>query len=97
MEVIDFVPDAPAALRRVRLSLPRGIGTRSSTNTSSGEVGIDDALVKLSSQEEIIDMNNGCICCTGERSVVVLFEPRPVSDASFHSCTASAYCFRHSP
>ncbi|DBA77020.1 TPA: hypothetical protein ACH3X1_009609 [Trebouxia sp. C0004] len=29
-----------------------------------GEVGIDDALVKLSSQEEIIEMNNGCICCT---------------------------------
>lgn len=32
----------------------------------SGEIGIDDALVKLSSQEEIIEMNNGCICCTGK-------------------------------
>jgi G3E family GTPase len=28
-----------------------------------GEVGIDDALV-LSSEEEIFEMNNGCICCT---------------------------------
>lgn len=34
----------------------------------AGEVGIDDALVKLSSREEIIEMNNGCICCTGELS-----------------------------
>ena len=31
----------------------------------SGEVGIDDALV-LQSKEEVIEMNNGCICCTGE-------------------------------
>src|SRR5215207_8827941 len=28
-----------------------------------GEVGIDDALV-LESDEEIFEMNNGCICCT---------------------------------
>jgi len=28
-----------------------------------GEVGIDDALV-LASDEEIFEMNNGCICCT---------------------------------
>ena len=28
-----------------------------------GEVGIDDALV-LESEEEIFEMNNGCICCT---------------------------------
>ena len=29
-----------------------------------GEVGVDDALV-LESKEEIVEMNNGCICCTG--------------------------------
>jgi len=32
-----------------------------------GEVGIDDALVKggtLADEENIIEMNNGCICCT---------------------------------
>ncbi|WP_433555563.1 CobW family GTP-binding protein [Pseudonocardia xinjiangensis] len=28
-----------------------------------GEVGIDDALV-LNSEEEVFEMNNGCICCT---------------------------------
>ncbi|KAL6750486.1 CobW/HypB/UreG, nucleotide-binding domain-containing protein [Haematococcus lacustris] len=28
-----------------------------------GEVGIDDALV-MESREEILEMNNGCICCT---------------------------------
>merc|ERR1712060_352575 len=32
-----------------------------------GEVGIDDSLVKagsLASEENIVEMNNGCICCT---------------------------------
>ena len=29
-----------------------------------GEVGIDDALV-LDTREEIFEMNNGCVCCTG--------------------------------
>lgn len=31
-----------------------------------GEVGVDDALVnrKLLSEEDIVEMNNGCICCT---------------------------------
>merc|ERR1711912_129896 len=32
-----------------------------------GEVGIDDALVKggsLAEEENIVEMNNGCICCT---------------------------------
>lgn len=28
-----------------------------------GEVGVDDALV-LTSEEEVFEMNNGCICCT---------------------------------
>lgn len=28
-----------------------------------GEVGIDDSLV-ITSEEEIFEMNNGCICCT---------------------------------
>jgi G3E family GTPase len=32
---------------------------------AAGEVGIDDALV-LQAQEEIFEMNNGCVCCSGE-------------------------------
>src|ERR1700749_4411209 len=28
-----------------------------------GEVGVDDALV-LDAEEEVFEMNNGCICCT---------------------------------
>eukprot|EP00983_Pelagomonas_calceolata_P085694 1156610-Pelagomonas_calceolata.AAC.8 len=32
-----------------------------------GEVGIDEGLV-LESKEEILEMNNGCVCCTGEYS-----------------------------
>ena len=30
-----------------------------------GEVGIDDALV-METKEEIFEMNNGCVCCTGK-------------------------------
>ena len=33
-----------------------------------GEVGIDDALV-METKEEIFEMNNGCICCTGQGHV----------------------------
>ena len=31
-----------------------------------GEVGVDDALVKsrFQAEEDIFEMNNGCICCT---------------------------------
>jgi len=28
-----------------------------------GEVGVDDALI-IDAEEEIFEMNNGCICCT---------------------------------
>ena len=35
-----------------------------------GEVGIDDALV-LQSDEEIIEMMNGCICCTVRQDLIV--------------------------
>uniref|UniRef100_A0A383W749 Uncharacterized protein n=1 Tax=Tetradesmus obliquus TaxID=3088 RepID=A0A383W749_TETOB len=41
-----------------------------------GEVGIDDALV-MQAQEEIFEMNNGCVCCTG------LADPAPVLQTFF--------------
>jgi G3E family GTPase len=41
-----------------------------------GEVGIDDALLrkntKMQSEEEIIEMMNGCICCTVRQDLVVV-------------------------
>ena len=38
-----------------------------------GEVGVDDAILKRKSDEDIIEMNNGCICCTvrGDLSRIV--------------------------
>ena len=43
-----------------------------------GEVGIDDALLKkntkLQSEEEIIEMMNGCICCTVRQDLVVVLK-----------------------
>jgi len=39
---------------------------RSGWPAQFGEIGIDDALVKqkFDTEEEIFEMNNGCICCT---------------------------------
>lgn len=37
---------------------------------TAGEVGIDDALV-METKEEIFEMNNGCICCTGPAAVAL--------------------------
>lgn len=38
-----------------------------------GEIGIDDALV-LDSDEEIFEMNNGCICCTVRGDLIRILE-----------------------
>jgi G3E family GTPase len=38
-----------------------------------GEVGIDDALV-LNSDEEVFEMNNGCICCTVRGDLIRILE-----------------------
>ena len=41
-----------------------------------GEVGIDDALLakntKMQADEEIIEMMNGCICCTVRQDLIVI-------------------------
>merc|ERR1719240_20189 len=43
-----------------------------------GEVGIDDKLLakntKMQSEEEIIEMMNGCLCCTVRQDLVVVLE-----------------------
>ena len=43
-----------------------------------GEVGIDDELLKkntrMQAEEEIIEMMNGCICCTVRQDLVVVLE-----------------------
>lgn len=36
-----------------------------------GEVGIDDGLV-FNTDEEVVEMMNGCICCTGTNLMFVL-------------------------
>ena len=38
-----------------------------------GEVGVDDALV-LETEEEVFEMNNGCICCTVRGDLLRIFE-----------------------
>lgn len=35
-----------------------------------GEVGVDDGLVKMESKEAVIEMMNGCICCTVREDLV---------------------------
>merc|ERR550514_786353 len=43
-----------------------------------GEVGIDDALLskntKMQAEEEIIEMMNGCICCTVRQDLIVVLQ-----------------------
>ena len=39
---------------------------------TAGEVGVDDALVNLQAEEQVFEMNNGCICCTGA-SIALFF------------------------
>eukprot|EP00501_MAST-03F_sp_TOSAG23-6_P000350 GSMAST32.ASY1.ANO1.357.1 assembled CDS len=57
-----------------------------------GEVGVDDALVrkKYDSEEEIFEMNNGCICCTRKTKLDALIiettglaDPAPVAQTFF--------------
>merc|ERR1719476_1197941 len=38
-----------------------------------GEVGVDDAIV-LETEEEIFEMNNGCVCCTVRGDLIRILE-----------------------
>ena len=42
-----------------------------------GEVGVDDALV-LETEEEVFEMNNGCVCCTVRGDLLHLLQPSNV-------------------
>ena len=59
-----------------------------------GDVGIDDALfqknTKMQADEEIIEMMNGCICCTVRQDLIVVLKKlaRRIEAAS-SSSTAS--------
>ena len=43
-----------------------------------GEVGIDDALIakntRMQAEEEVIEMMNGCLCCTVRQDLVVVLK-----------------------
>lgn len=39
-----------------------------------GEVGVDDGLIKEESKEQIIEMLNGCICCTVREDLVTVLQ-----------------------
>ena len=57
----------------------------------AGDVGIDDGLV-LSSNEEVIEMMNGCLCCTGDR-LAYCRQPMKMIKKSCDSSSASAQGF----
>ncbi len=75
-----------------------------SCDAHAGEVGIDDALV-METKEEIFEMNNGCICCTGglvsirvphtsngtcQQSSLNSAQSEATSFASWGSCSSAA-------
>jgi len=37
-----------------------------------GEVGVDDALVNIETEEEVFEMNNGCVCCTVRGTLLLI-------------------------
>ncbi|PNH12128.1 COBW domain-containing protein 1 [Tetrabaena socialis] len=49
-----------------------------------GEVGVDDGLV-LNSQEEIFEMNNGCICCTVRGDLIKIMHKLQKRNPKIHS------------
>ena len=68
---------------------PRAVLTK--PRLARAEVGIDDSLLqdKFAANEEIFQMNNGCICCTvrGDlirilRELVKVSPPRPLTTSS---------------
>jgi len=50
---------------------------------SFGEIGVDQELV-INAEEEIFEMNNGCICCTVRGDLIrILGQPHDAGGTSF--------------
>lgn len=47
-----------------------------------GEVGVDDALV-IETEEEVFEMNNGCVCCTVRGDLLRILDKLAQSDTKF--------------
>ena len=63
-----------------------------------GDVGIDDALLakntKMQADEEIIEMMNGCICCTVRQDLIVILNKlaKRVKSGKLKVCNFNPLC-----
>ena len=61
--ITGFLGAGKTTLVRQFLTTPEGAGTAVVIN-EFGAVGIDDALVRASTDEKTVLLGNGCVCCT---------------------------------
>ena len=56
-----------------------------------GEVGVDDKIIPENVDEEVIEVMNGCICCTVSTSPIILqlYAVRRVHLCSYHATRAT--------
>tara|TARA_B100000085_G_C18497913_1_gene494206 strand:+ start:76 stop:1167 length:1092 start_codon:yes stop_codon:yes gene_type:complete len=71
VDVLAFVPDDLfSSARAVNHILKAKRGKRIAIiEHEFGEIGVDDGLV-LATRDEILEMNNGCVCCTIRQDIV---------------------------
>jgi hypothetical protein len=55
-----------------------------------GEVGVDNDLLLTEDKEEIILMNNGCICCSVRGDLIKVW-------CCFHACLCGLVYYMHMP
>ena len=56
-----------------------------------GEVGIDNELI-ISSEEEVFEMNNGCICCTVRGDLIRILSGLLERDENFEGIFLCSSC-----